>query len=190
MPFGNHQNGIGAIMTKIELRRLVSQRLAALSPEARAEKSAAICREIAGTGEWRTARTVGLFAPLASEPDVDRLRAAPGTRACYPRMNGGGLLFLRVADRAALLASRWNLLEPAHREEDVVPPEEIDLLLVPGVAFTPDGHRLGRGRGFYDRFLATPGLRAITFGVCFSEQLFPALPVEAHDRPVSRLFSC
>lgn len=177
-------------MTKPELRRLVALRLGALPPEARAEKSAALCREIAGTAEWAAARTVGLFSPLPSEPDVDLLWAALGTRqACYPRVNGGELLFIRVPDRAALLASRWNLLEPPHREDCVVPPEEIGLLLVPGVAFTPDGHRLGRGRGFYDRFLAHPALRAASFGVCFSEQVVPELPVEAHDRPVARLFS-
>ncbi len=116
--------------------------------------------------------------------------AALGPRAvCYPRVHGEGLVFLRVAEPEALLRSRWNLLEPPHREEAVVPPGEIDLLLVPGVAFTREGGRMGRGGGYYDRLLADPALRAASFGVCFAEQIVPRLPIEAHDRPVTRVFS-
>jgi len=177
-------------LTKSELRKALRFRLDALAPEARAEKSAAICREVASSAEWERARLVGLFSPLASEPDVDLLWAVLGERAvCYPRMDGESLVFLRVPNRSALLESRWNLLEPPHRGDAVVPPESIDLLLVPGMAFTRDGHRMGRGRGYYDRFLAHPALRAATFGICFAEQVVPRLPMEEHDRPVTRVVS-
>lgn len=61
-------------------------------------------------------------------------------------------------------------------------PEMLDLVVVPGVAFTREGARLGRGRGYYDRYLSRPGLRAFCIGVCFAHQLVDTLPVEPHDR--------
>lgn len=179
-------------MTKPELRKAIRVRLAALTPEAVAKKSAAICLEISRTPEWREARVAGLFSPLNTEPNVDLLWAVltAGKAVCYPRVCGDALVFLRVAGREALLESAlWNLMEPPHREDHVIAPEKIDLLLVPGMAFTPNGHRMGRGKGFYDRFLARPGFHAATFGVCFAEQIVPHLPMEGHDRPVDRVFA-
>jgi len=176
-------------MTKSEIRRSIRERLGALGSELLARKSASICREVAQSQEWAQARTVGLFAPLPSEPDVELLWADLGSRTvCYPRMEGDCLLFLRVEDRSALVQSRWNLREPPLREQAVVALENIDLLLVPGVAFTEDGHRLGRGGGYYDRLLAAPTLRSATFGICFAEQMVPRLPMEAHDQTVGRVF--
>ena len=176
-------------MTKPELRKAIRVRLAALSRSAMAEKSAAICRAIAQTPQWQTARTVGFFSPLDSEPNVDLLWAVlDGHTVCYPRISENDLVFLSVPTREALLESgRWSLLEPPHRDEHVFASAEIDLLLVPGVAFTPDGHRMGRGKGFYDRFLA--GFHGTIFGVCFAEQLVPRLPMEDHDRQVDKVFA-
>ncbi len=178
-------------MTKPELRKAIRVRLAALSPEAVEKKSAAICLEISRAPAWREARVVGLFSPLAAEPNVDLLWAVlNGKTVCYPRVCGEDLVFLKVAGREALLESAlWNLMEPPHREDHIIEPGEIDLLLVPGMAFTQSGHRMGRGKGFYDRFLAAPGFRAATFGVCFTEQMVGHLPVEDHDRPVDRVFA-
>jgi len=178
-------------VTKPELRKTIRVRLAALPPEAREAKSAALCRSILPTPEWQAARVVGFFSPLPSEPDIDLLWAVLGERTvCYPRIDGDNLVFIAVPDREALLESvRWNLLEPPHRDEHVVAPDELDLLFVPGVAFTANGHRMGRGKGYYDRLLAHPTFQAPTFGVCFCEQIVPHLPLEDHDRPVSRVFS-
>ncbi len=58
------------------------------------------------------------------------------------------------------------------------------LVVVPGLAFTPGGHRLGYGGGYYDRFLASLPPSAVTVGVCFHEQLVDDLPLDPHDRPV------
>jgi len=178
-------------VTKPELRKAVRVRIAALSPEAKAEKSAALCRAIADTPEWSAARTVGFFSPMGSEPNIDLLWAVLGERAvCYPRVQGEDLVFIRVPSREALLESaRWNLLEPPHRDEHVVGFGEIELLLVPGIAFTRDGHRMGRGKGYYDRLLADRAFGSPAFGICFAEQLVPHLPMEDHDRPVNRVFA-
>ena len=70
----------------------------------------------------------------------------------------------------------------------VCPPGDIDLIVVPGVAFTPSGVRLGRGKGFYDRYLTQPGVRALRFGVCYPHQLVGELPAEPHDVAMDRVF--
>ena len=178
-------------MTKSELRKAIRVRIAALPPEAKSHKSAAICRSMVQTPEWQTSRVIGFFSPLPSEPDIDLLWAVLGERTvCYPRVDGDDLVFIWVPDREALLESeRWNLMEPPHLDERVMPVEKIDLLFVPGVAFTADGHRMGRGKGYYDRFLARPDFHATTYGVCFAEQIMPHLPMEDHDLPVNHVFS-
>ncbi len=62
-----------------------------------------------------------------------------------------------------------------------VPPATLDVVVVPGLAFSPDGHRLGRGRGHYDRFLVGVGPHCLRVGVGFSEQLVADMPTAAHD---------
>jgi len=68
-----------------------------------------------------------------------------------------------------------------------VPISEIDLVLVPGLGFTANGFRIGRGMGFYDRFLAQPEFVGVSCGLAFEEQIVPALPVLDHDVPLSML---
>ncbi len=68
-----------------------------------------------------------------------------------------------------------------------MPFDLVEFVIVPGLAFTPDGYRLGYGGGFYDRFLSL--VQAPNAGVCFAEQIVPELPVEAHDVRVQRVIS-
>jgi 5-formyltetrahydrofolate cyclo-ligase len=63
----------------------------------------------------------------------------------------------------------------------VVSPQEIDVFLCPGLGFTPDGVRMGRGKGFYDRFLTAARADAVRVGVTFASQILPRLPAEPHD---------
>jgi len=73
--------------------------------------------------------------------------------------------------------------------EDEPDPEVPDLIVVPGLAFTAAGHRLGQGGGWYDRFLPNINGRAKTVGVCFSEQVVEVLPQESHDVVVHQVIS-
>jgi 5-formyltetrahydrofolate cyclo-ligase len=68
-----------------------------------------------------------------------------------------------------------------------MPVNLIDLVIVPGLGFTPDGHRIGRGMGFYDRFLAQGDFLGISCGYAFEEQIIPSLPVLDHDMALSML---
>ena len=80
-----------------------------------------------------------------------------------------------------------GILAPAPHTDNVAP-EEIDLLVVPGVAFTRDGKRMGYGGGYYDRFIPLC-TRARIMALAFREQLVDALPTEAHDLPIPELIT-
>lgn len=83
-------------------------------------------------------------------------------------------------DPSTLVSGAFGILEPGPSAR-LCPPEAIDLLFIPGVAFTTAGLRCGRGRGYYDRYLAHPEVRAVKIGVCYAHQVVPELPVEAYD---------
>ena len=83
-------------------------------------------------------------------------------------------------DPRRLVPGAFGILEPGP-DARLCGPGELDLLLVPGVAFTAGGLRCGRGKGYYDRYLAQSGFRAVKIGVCFAHQLVDALPAEPHD---------
>jgi 5-formyltetrahydrofolate cyclo-ligase len=180
-------------MTKRELR-LQLRTLPALPPDVRQQRSGAICEAIVGTAAWRSARVVGLFAGAGHEPDLSALWEHRESRTfVFPRVDGEGLenerlIFYRIDSPDQLIASRWGLFEPA-ADTEAMAPAEIDLVLVPGVAFTPDGQRMGRGRGHYDRFLPKLRADAVTLGIVFSERVLPDLPTEAHDVPLSGIIS-
>lgn len=98
---------------------------------------------------------------------------------CFPRLSGGDHLEFVKAPQTAKgwQKSSHGFHEPV--EGEVVPQDQIQGFLVPGVAFSRKGQRVGRGKGFYDR--ALEGSKALKVGVCYSYQIFNELPVEDHD---------
>ncbi|MGB8353112.1 MAG: 5-formyltetrahydrofolate cyclo-ligase [Chthoniobacteraceae bacterium] len=170
--------------SKEELRESLRERLRALPSEEIAWKSYMICDHIQRMPVWKEAKVVGLFASLPTEPVMeflwDDLRENR-KKVCYPKVNGETLSLILVNDPTELVVSRWQLREPVMREPNLQAIDKIDLLLVPGLAFSTCGARLGRGGGFYDRLLARESLRAHKLGVCFDMQTFSKLPVESHD---------
>jgi 5-formyltetrahydrofolate cyclo-ligase len=134
--------------------------------------------------EWRSARAVLLFVPLADEPAVFPLVAAAlsaGKRVALPafeRETGTYQARVITNPETDLITGRFGVPEPRPGCL-VVPVATLDFTVVPGVAFTPAGERLGRGLGFYDRMLAN--FRAVSCGVGFEEQIVAELPVEPHD---------
>ena len=167
--------------SKPEIRRDISAILR-MTLDARAEKSARLCAAIAECAAWRSACTIAIFAPQPREPDVELLwMHGRGKAFAYPRIVEGRLDLFRVASLHELAPGAFGVREPLAKIEDAVAPETLDLILVPGVAFTADGARLGRGGGFYDRLLAWLAPHTSKIGVCFHAQLLPELPLEAHD---------
>ena len=170
-----------AMSAKDELRRAMRDRLP-LPPDQRGVKSARICAAIAALPQWRNARTVALFAAQQREPDVELLwQHAIGKVVGYPRVEADGLSLFSVESLYELQSGQWNLREPIADPARLILPADVDLILVPGVAFTRSGARCGRGGGYYDRLLASLPAHTYKIGVCFDFQIVPELPIEPHD---------
>jgi 5-formyltetrahydrofolate cyclo-ligase len=176
------------IISKKLLRREMRARLKAETANLR-NRSEALRAQIYGASFWRESRTVGLFCPLPEEPDLLALMEDGVRRFVFPRIAGEALTWHEVSDVSLLRANAAGGLERLREPVGgaFVGLDEMDLLLVPGLAFTSEGRRLGRGGGYYDRVLAAPALRAMTVGVCFEFQIVETLPLEAHDMAVQRV---
>lgn len=173
---------------KAAWRARIRPRLAGLDAQERRAASAALCAAVAASPLWRSAPAVGLYFARPDEPDVGPLLAealGSGRLVAVPRWNASAYQWARVQRLPEdCRPGRFGILEP-RPESPSVPPDALDLVLVPGVAFDARGRRLGRGGGFYDRLLA--GHRGARVGVCFDGQLVAELPAEPHDVGMSYL---
>ncbi len=175
-------------VNKDELRAEMRGALRALDEKARAPASERICCRIEQHPAWRNSKVVCAFVPLASEPRIAPLWRDESARVfCFPRIGGAEIELVRIDDCTRLEGAGWKLEERDFSAAPRVATSEIDVILVPGLAFTREGLRLGRGGGFYDRLLARCALRTVKLGVCFAAQLRDDLPTEAHDQRVDEI---
>ena len=165
------------------MRRAVRAGLAQIGADEARERSVAICKELEKHIAVSGAAVVALFSPLADEPQIWPLveRLAQRLSVVLPRVEGDVMNFY-CYDKNAMAKGAYGINEP--QQGLVVLPDEIDAIVVPGVAFTAKGMRMGRGKGFYDRYLAQSGFAALKIGVCYREQLVPDIPAEPHDVPM------
>ena len=174
---------------KSNLRREMRALLRAASPADRAAASLLICRAAASHPSYRKAKRVALFAPLPTEPDIHPLIEetwATGKRVVLPfmleRRIKPELKWHEVADWHEVVArGPLGLREPDPVRCPVVAPAELDCVFVPGLAFDEEGHRLGRGGGFYDAFLAQAPTKLPCIGLFFAAQQVQRVPREPHD---------
>lgn len=170
--------------TKSDLRQTMRGQLQGLSNADKTAASSAIQNKLSALPLWHNAKSILLFAPRHDEPDLwplVELGLQAGKHIALPRFVDGSTTY-----EAAMIKNpaqevhpgKYGILEPSSLC-NVADPKRLDLVLVPGLAFDWHGHRLGRGKGFYDRLLAT--VSGKTCGVAFDVQLTSALPVEPHD---------
>ncbi len=175
---------------KDRLRREVAARLRSLGPEELAGRGRRAVERLKSTPDFRSARSCLLYASLPDEIDtatlIDELLAG-GKKVFLPtcHQTKDEMRAVRIADRGRdLIEGRFGILEP-RPELEAAGAEEVDFILAPGRAFDRQCRRLGRGRGFYDRFLHTAleggGLAA---AVALDIQIFDQLPTGKRDLPV------
>lgn len=133
-------------------------------------------------------RKVALYSAVRGEVGTDRIRdgyLAAGSRLFYPRVVAdGNLSFFPHGEGDGWEQGRFGVREPVVRDGSEGTRNGFDLVLVPGMAFDPLGRRLGKGYGYYDRFLSGLAPPAVVVGLAFSWQLVPEVPVESWDVPV------
>ena len=168
---------------KSALRRRMRAAREGWEAEYRQEADAAIARHVLASEAWRAAGTV--FAYVSVGCEVDTLRE--GKRVCAPRCLGKGRMEARVIESLdALVPAAHGLLEPAESSA-IVPPGEIGLILVPCLAADRNGHRLGYGGGYYDRFLR--GAAGASMCLCRARALLEDVPREEHDAAADMVVS-
>lgn len=183
-------------MTKNEIRKLVKQQIKNISSEQKVEYSAIICKKIIESKEFLEADVVLCFMALPDEPNIwDVINQAfnSNKRVAIPRIKSGTSqmdFYLLKSDedlQNQFISGSYNILEPKDDlEKFKFCDEEKTLFLIPGVAFTNDGNRLGRGKGFYDIYLSKiiencRKKNCCFMGVCFDVQKMDFLPTDIHD---------
>lgn len=181
-------------MTKSELRKLYLARQTSLSPEERAEASLKIARrffegfDLAKIHYLHCFISIERFNEIDTKPIFERLWSEfPHVNTLVPRVKyeTGEMESLTYGPNTELARNRWEIHEPSH--DETVAPELIDMVLIPLVCFDARGHRVGYGKGFYDRFLAKCPKDCLKIGLSYFD------PVEeiadAHDGDV-RLDHC
>lgn len=181
-------------MPKSKLRKDYLALRAQISPDDAGLRSQAIARAVLSLPEYAEAETLMAYAALPGEVEssgIVSVALGQGKRVCLPKVRRPPrhpchqLVACVIDDFPGdLQPGVFGVLEVPDGRERIVRPPEIDLILIPGLAFDRSGFRLGYGAGYYDRFLDQSGLRAVTVGVCFSVQLAASLPSAPHDRRV------
>ena len=177
--------------SKAAVRKHLREVLAAMSETERHQKSLAACSLVAATPEFAAARVVMLFLSTPTEIDTASLALKSwqaGKTVVVPKVSWDQRRMLPV--EISSLNTGMAITGPGVREPIggmPIPVDFIDLVIVPGLGFTPSGHRIGRGMGFYDRFLAQPEFLGVSCGLGFEEQIIEELPVLDHDMPLGML---
>lgn len=140
-------------------------------------------RNLLSLEEFATAECIALYASAHHEPDTGMIleaAMAAGKRVLYPVVRGDEMVLRQVKGITCLRRGCFGILEPAEGPDHQA--DEADMIVVPGVVFDLNGHRIGYGKGYYDRFLQHPGRRAHLVGLCHDFQVIDgALPADLHD---------
>jgi 5-formyltetrahydrofolate cyclo-ligase len=169
---------------KTELRSQIRAALKNFSPEKRRSDSEKLRAKLKEQSFFQSTATVLFFAPLPTEVNLWPLLEegfAAGKIIALPRFDPAGQNYVACRIRnlqSEIVSGPFSIREP-HQHCVEIPPREIDLILIPGIAFDLRGNRLGRGKGFYDRLLAET--RGVKCGIVFDEQIAIEIPVEPHD---------
>ena len=185
------------MIDKAALRKTMREKRRALPPEEARERSLAAERHILASRAWKHAPSVGLYVAVRNEAGTDLLlesawEAGKEVFLPYtpPSPPAGVMHFLPCASGQALVTNRYGIPEPTP-ETCPLPPEGgwiPGLVIVPGLAFDREGHRLGSGGGYYDRLLARESMHAsVRVGLAYAFQVVDAVPAERWDVPMQAI---
>lgn len=177
-------------MDKSSQRKEMIRQLKAMDPEEHRQKSEAIIKFLLDDYEFQGADVVGLTISAFPEVDTHRLIEEcwkAGKKTVVPKCDPQtrAMTFRLIENFSQLETVYMKLLEPIIEKTEKVESDQIDLLIVPGVVFSPDGYRIGFGGGYYDRYLTR--YKGPTRSLAFALQLIDSVPVESHDLPVQRI---
>ena len=184
-------------LSKKDLRLEMISRRQAMSPELARESGLLIQEHIMGLKLWQEAKRVLLYMPVKNEvatTELLRNALAKQTALLLPRCRrdrAGSMDLAEISSFDQLSRGLFDIPEPDAALCPSLPPSgwNLDLAVIPGVAFDRHGYRLGYGGGYYDRFLSAlaGGYKTVTVGLAYSFQVLDALPTDKWDTPVNML---
>ena len=149
-------------------------------------KSEIIVHKIKALKRYQESRVVALYKNLPDEVCLDALLNLEEKIFLLPRVAKNDIVFIRIDNNTKFERSAFKVLEPVMYEKNIWH-DNIDLILVPGVAFDRAKNRIGYGKGYYDRFLKMSS--AFKVGICFSEQVVDKISIDCHDIPVDLIIN-
>ncbi len=170
---------------KKQLRRMAKMRVAALSASEKEARAASLLQKVAEQPIYRAAKHVLLFWSLPDEINTLPLiqHALAAGKQVYLPVVQNDILLIKSYQPSNMAIGAFAINEP--QGLDTFLPSQMDLIVVPGVAFDTAGNRLGRGKGYYDKLLANTS--AFTVGVGYAEQYYLSIPVEEHDKVLGQI---
>ena len=174
---------------KKSLRAEVRRRIKLIHDEAKESAAEAIFTKIEATEAFTEAKCVALFVAMWDEVPTTAVLARwrmMGKRVVVPRVEGDVMRYYDYHPDKMTVGA-FGIIEPVGDKE--VEAEAMDLMIVPARAFTPKGDRMGRGGGFYDKYMSLEGFCAVKYGVAYACQIFDSLPTDPHDIPVDKVFT-
>lgn len=173
-------------MDKKSLRQQIRQLKKQHTPEQLMEQSEAILKKLAVHPDFLSANRVMLYASLPDEVQTLSFLDEWKNRKTIilPTVVGDDIIPVELTSDCEMVEGDFHILEPESHPYTGA----LDLIVVPGMAFDRQGHRLGRGKGFYDRFLVKyPNVK--TMGICFDFQLLDEVPAEPHDQLIGEIIT-
>ncbi len=183
-------------LAKKKMRHAIKAMLFGVSKEEAASASRSVLEALLNLEQWKNSDTLLAFVSMKDELDTSIILQKAlemGKKLYVPRVEGSDLVFCRITDLSAeLTPGAFGILEPVQG----LPMLDVEtfsgqsaVALVPGVAFDREKYRLGRGKGFYDRFFAHAGDSLYKIGIGYSFQLVDRVPRENHDRKLDFIVS-
>lgn len=174
-------------MDKKALRAEIRAQKRAMTAQEIEEKSAALAEAFYKTAEYKNAKTIYGYLPYNQEVRTTQMLAhalVDGKQVAVPKVYGDEMKFILLSDLSQVAKGYAGIPEPI--ADGPVAADPTALMLMPGLAFDPEGHRLGYGGGFYDKFLAAEPDHP-TLALCYDFQMLPHLDTESYDIPVDRV---
>jgi len=179
-----------AVNSKQQLRHKIGEERRRLRKDQVESASRSIVQHILTMEAFRAAQTVALYRAIRNEVELEALFPLcweSGKRTAVPLFNDerGTYDLAEINADTVFISGKYGISEPVNT--DLIPVDQINLMLVPGVAFDPAGNRLGRGGGHYDRLLAH--FNGFTAGIAFDFQQVAHVPADTHDIAVHAVIS-
>ncbi len=178
------------MLTKAQIRSKILLKLKTQKEEDRNRKSKLIQDKLLRNKVFRKAKIVMFYIAFGGEVNTEEMIKEAkkiGKLICVPicRKDKETMQPAILEDHAKLKVGPYGVWEPV--AETLVQPADLDLIITPGLAFDKKGNRLGRGKGYYDRFLSKLSNRAPSIGLAFDFQILPLVPTTCYDVSVKKI---